>query len=129
MWIQTGIWADVLALYPAGYLIDQFDKVKAGFTQQLKIDMDNLFRMYALNYIQNILQQVSQNKLQVPISAETLAPLIAENLKSGAISCGSKEVLPNFGVDCNDSKTENKKNRGKRKRFSGMTENIGKLER
>jgi tetratricopeptide (TPR) repeat protein len=55
---------------------------KAGYTQQLKIDMDNLFRMYTIDYIKNILEQVSLNKLQVPISAETLAPLIAENLKN-----------------------------------------------
>jgi tetratricopeptide (TPR) repeat protein len=55
--------------------------VKAGNTEYLKIDMDNLFRWYTVDYITDILQQISQSKLQVPISTETLAPLIAENLK------------------------------------------------
>jgi len=55
--------------------------VKAGNTEHLKIDMDNLFRRYTVDYIKDILQLVAQNKLQVPVSAETLAPLIAENLK------------------------------------------------
>jgi hypothetical protein len=56
--------------------------VKAGNTEHLKIDLDNLFRHYTIDYIKDILQQILQDKLQIPISGETLAPLIAENLKN-----------------------------------------------
>ncbi len=56
--------------------------VEAGNTEYLKIDMDNLFRWCTVDYITDILQQIGQNKLQFPISTETLAPLIAEKLKN-----------------------------------------------
>jgi protein O-mannosyl-transferase len=55
--------------------------VKAGNLELLKIDTHNLFRSYSLDYIESNLKQVSQNRLRAPISAEILAPLIAQNLK------------------------------------------------
>jgi tetratricopeptide (TPR) repeat protein len=55
---------------------------KAGNSEYLKIDMENLFRWYTVDYIMDILQQIAQNKLQVPISTVTIAPLIAESMRN-----------------------------------------------
>ncbi len=50
MWIQAGVWAGVLALYPAGYLIDQFDKVKAMPYISGKIDRDAYITQFRPEY-------------------------------------------------------------------------------
>lgn len=50
MWILTGVWAGVLALYPAGYLIDQFDKVKAIPYISGKIDRDSYITQFRPEY-------------------------------------------------------------------------------
>ncbi len=50
IWIQAGVWAGVLALFPAGYLIDQFDKVKAMSYISGKIDRDSYITQFRPEY-------------------------------------------------------------------------------
>ena len=50
MWIQAGVWACVLALYPANYLIDQFDEVKAIPYLRGKIDRDSYITQFRPEY-------------------------------------------------------------------------------
>jgi 4-amino-4-deoxy-L-arabinose transferase-like glycosyltransferase len=50
IWIQAGVWAGVLALFPAGYLIDQFDKVKALQYIHGKIDRDAYITQFRPEY-------------------------------------------------------------------------------
>ena len=50
-WIQAGIWAGVLALYPANYLIDQFDKVKPMPYISGKIDRDSYIAQFRPEYL------------------------------------------------------------------------------
>jgi hypothetical protein len=49
-WIQAGVWAFVLALLPAGYLIDQFDKVKVMPYISGKIDRDSYITQFRPEY-------------------------------------------------------------------------------
>lgn len=50
MWVQAGVWAGVLALCPAGYLIDQFDKVKAIAYLSGKMDRDAYITQFRPEY-------------------------------------------------------------------------------
>ncbi|MCX5881644.1 MAG: hypothetical protein NTU74_07550, partial [Deltaproteobacteria bacterium] len=50
MWVQTGVWAGVLALFPVGYLIDQFDKVKVMPYISGKIDRDSYITQFRPEY-------------------------------------------------------------------------------
>jgi hypothetical protein len=50
IWIQAGVWASLLALFPAGYLIDQFDKVKAIPYISGKIDRDSYISQFRPEY-------------------------------------------------------------------------------
>ena len=50
IWIQTGVWAGVLALIPADYLIGQFDKVKALSYISGKIDRDPYITQFRPEY-------------------------------------------------------------------------------
>jgi 4-amino-4-deoxy-L-arabinose transferase-like glycosyltransferase len=50
IWAQAGVWTVVLALCPAGYLIDQFDKVKAVPYISGKIDRDSYITQFRPEY-------------------------------------------------------------------------------
>lgn len=50
MWIQTGVWAGVLALLPVGYLIDQFENVKGVPYISGKIDREAYITQFRPEY-------------------------------------------------------------------------------
>jgi len=50
IWVQAGVWACVLAIYPADYLIGQFDKVKAIPYISGKIDRDAYITQFRPEY-------------------------------------------------------------------------------
>ena len=56
--------------------------IKSRNVAYLNVDMDTLFRWFTIDNIRDTLRNLSENKLQVPVSAGILSPVIAEALAS-----------------------------------------------
>ena len=60
--------------------------INSGNNDALNTDVDELFKNFSIEYIQDSLHQLDRNNLLVPISSEALAAVIAEKLKLCAAS-------------------------------------------
>ena len=60
--------------------------IKAGDSDALNIDANELFKNFSIGYIQDTLQHLYQNGSIVPISSDTLSVVIAQKLKLHATS-------------------------------------------
>jgi len=55
--------------------------IKAGNSNDLNTDMNELFNNFSIEYIQDTLQQLSHSKSMVPISSKAISTSIAEKLR------------------------------------------------
>ena len=66
-------------IIPLFCLLD--NHIKAGNSNDLNTDMNELFKNFSLEYIQDTLLQLSHSKSMVPISSKAISIFIAENLR------------------------------------------------
>ncbi len=66
-------------IIPLFCLLD--NHIKAGNSNDLNTDMNELFKNFSIEYIQDTLLQLSHSKSMVPISSKAISIFIAENLR------------------------------------------------
>jgi protein O-mannosyl-transferase len=66
-------------IIPVFCLLD--NHIKAGNGDAINTDVNELFKNFSIETIQDTLQQISQNKSMVPISSKAISSIIAESMR------------------------------------------------